>query len=130
MASIKDFSGLLWLVSGSIVVSVSSGIGLVSAFANDFVLTYICLMSIILSYKVMQKGIHGDMSEFSFSNSVGNIRLLDTFSLVGGSIIMVMSFLMLTESIVLLQVIKSVSAAVMMGAGYILTHWAVNNTLV
>lgn len=115
------------------MIAVSSGIGLIAAFEGRLIATYFCLVGFLVGYRVVQLGVHAEesmVSYFSGVNLSGQLNPLDYISLVGGSIIMASSFSLLAEGIVLLDVLKSFSAAIMMGTGYMVSHWAINNTLV
>lgn len=129
----EDLGNFLWFSAGSLMIALSSGIGLIAAFEGMLVSTYICLIGFIVGYRVVQLGLQSDRSPFSYfrnSNFSGRLSSLDYLSLVGGSIIMAASFSLLAEGIVLLDVLKSFSAAVMMGSGYMVVHWSINKTLV
>lgn len=123
---------IFWFSLGSIMIAFSSGVGLIAAFESRLLLVYVCLIVFLLGYRVFQTGLHsehGVVNSFR-SDLSGKLNALDYLSLAGGSLLIAFSFTLLTRGIVLLDVSKSFLAAVLMGSGYILAHWAMNNTLV
>jgi hypothetical protein len=123
---------VFWFSLGSIMIAFSSGIGLIAAFESKLLLVYVCLIFFLFGYRVFQAGLHsehGILGSFR-SDFLAHLDALDYLSLVGGSLVIAFSFTLLTDGMVLLDVSKSFSAAVLMGSGYILAHWAINNTLV
>jgi hypothetical protein len=123
-----------WLLAGSALISVSSGIGLVRSFNGDFVSVYFCLLGFISGYKIAQIGIYnGRKSGNIFTEYFRRIKTygkIDALSLFGGSIFMTIGYVVLTRGIIEASVVDTVVSAIVMGAGYILVHWAINNTLV
>lgn len=123
-----------WLVLGSSLIAVSSGIGIIRGFKGEYISVYLCLMGFIAGYKMAQIGIYnGRKSGDIFTEYLRRIKSYgksDILSFIGGSIFMTMGYVMLTQGIIQASIADTASSAVIMGAGYMLVHWAINNTLV
>ncbi|QKQ98412.1 hypothetical protein GKQ38_02715 [Candidatus Nanohaloarchaea archaeon] len=130
----KDFYKLYWMLIGSGLIVVSSGYGLVSGFNGGFFQVYISLVGFVSGYKIAQIGLHnGRASKNIFKEyffRIKNYSRIDLVSFAGGSALMALGFLTLTESILQMNPLLAATSAVSMGAGYMIGHWAVNNTLV
>lgn len=133
-AGLSNIYQFAWLVLGSSLISVTAGIGVIRGFKGEFVSVYLCLMGFIAGYKMAQIGIYnGKESGDIFTEYLRRIRTYgktDILSFFGGSIFMTMGYIMLTQGIIRASIFDTASSAVIMGAGYILVHWAINNTLV
>jgi len=123
-----------WLGLSSAMIAVFSGFGLVRAFNEDIFAVGVCLSVFILSYKMSQIGLHnGNNSHSIIWNKrewFNSLSKIDMIYLTGGTFLMSGGFIILTRSIVQEAIFLSASAAVLMGSGYILAHWVINNTLV
>jgi hypothetical protein len=133
-AGLNDVNEFSWLVLGSIIIALSSGIGLVSSFAGRYLVVYISLLGFLLGYRICQIGVYNGKgaSSIIFKEGKGVLKTgnIDRLGLLSGSLLISMGFVLLTGAIQTASLIQAANAAVIMGAGYMVTHWIVNNTLV
>ncbi|MFB6147380.1 MAG: hypothetical protein ABEJ66_00700 [Candidatus Nanohaloarchaea archaeon] len=129
-----DFFRVLFFAAASLLIAVSAGAGVNYAFQSYLPGVFASLWVFVLGYKMAKLPIHADrISPASVRNYVESGRDLskiDALSLVGGGAILSLSFVILAKSILQLSALLGANAAVLMGAGYVLMHWALNNTLV
>lgn len=130
----ENLSRIYLMIIGSGLITVSSGYGLVSAFKGNFLQAYISLIGFFSGYKVAQIGLHNgrdSMKVFkSYITKIESYSRLDLISFMGGSILITLGFIALTQSIIEVNILLAATSAVSMGSGYIIGHWAINNTLV
>jgi hypothetical protein len=130
----KDIFKYLYLAIGSLLIALSSGYGLVAGFHDDFSSVYLGLIGFVSGYKVAQIGIHNGRESsnifLEYYNRMKSYSRIDSLSFIGGSLMMALGFLTLSQAIVTIKISMAAAAAVSMGAGYMVCHWAINNTLV
>lgn len=128
------FLRVLFFAAASILIAVSAGAGVNYAFQSYLPGVFASLWVFVLGYKIAKLPIHADKISFpairSYVESSRQLSKIDALSLIGGGAILSLSFVILAKSILELSVLLGANAAVLLGAGYILMHWALNNTLV
>ena len=116
------------------MIAVSSGYGLVAGFQENFTTVYLALLVFISGYKIAQIGVHnGRKSSNIFKEYIRRVKSYsktDGVSFIGGSLMMALSYVLLSQAILELSILMAAASAVSMGAGYMIVHWAINNTLV
>jgi len=130
----KDVFKIFYMLIGSVLIAISSGYGLVAGFQENFFTVYMALLVFVSGYKISQIGLHnGRESGNIFKEYFRRIRSYnktDGISFIGGSAMMALSYVLLSQAILELSVLLAAASAVSMGAGYMVVHWAINNTLV
>lgn len=130
----RDFYRFHLMILGSGLVVLGSGFGLVAAFKGDILTVYLSLIGFVTGYKVAQIGLHnGRESKSIFKDLIlraVDYSRLDKLSVLAGSVLMTLGFVTLAKSITQFEASMAAAAAVTMGSGYMVEHWAINNTLV
>lgn len=124
-------SGGLFAV-GSVMIAIASGAGLVAAYRFDVVAVYLYLAVFLVGYKLAQLGLNDPHALASLNphSRLLQMRWADRISILGGSGFMGLGFVLLTQGIAGQQFLFSLASAIIMGSGYVLAHWGMNNTLV
>jgi hypothetical protein len=125
----SEFAFLL----GSLIIAASSGVGMTYAFRSNFLITYLSFVCFIFGYKLAQMGYHnGKKTVLIFIQDIEKINEHKTnlVSFLGGSIFISLGFILLGRSVTQLSVLLGLTSGMVIGGGYILSHWAVNNRLV
>lgn len=134
MASASGLLSAILFGFGSILIGISSGIGLVAAFESNVWGVYAGLAVFLLGYKMAQAGARephpGTLSFATIHRWATETRSTDALSILGGGGFMGVGFLLVSRSITSQDPLIGISAAIILGAGYILAHWGINNTLV
>lgn len=123
-----------WLTAISLSIAFFSGVGLVKAYNASLLGVLICLVGFVATYKtaqeVFQEGAGFRQLIERFIGLENSLSMVDALSLAGGGLVMSAGFIVLTKSIVAGSALLGSISGVLIGAGYILLHWVINNTLV
>jgi hypothetical protein len=133
LESRHGFAHLLMFLVGSAVIAVSAGVGMTYAFRSNYLMVYICFVTLILGYKTAQMGYHnGWETHKAFLEDAGKLKnqKIDIVSFLGGSVFISLGFVLLGKAVVQLSILTGLGAGAVIGGGYILSHWAINNRLV
>jgi hypothetical protein len=127
------FSQGLVFAAGSAIIALSAGVGMSYAFRYDYAVVYLSFVGFILGYRVAQIGYHnGKESYLVFLKDVWRLKdhKINVISFLGGSLFASLGFILLGKAVSAMSLTLGLSAGAVIGGGYILSHWAVNNRLV
>lgn len=125
-------SKLVFLI-GSVIIAISSGTGMTYAFKSDYMVVYLSFVTFIIGYKMAQTGYHNGKDSFLiFLNDIERLKnqKINIISFLGGSLFISLGFVLLGKAVFQMSLILGLSSGAVIGGGYILSHWAVNNRLV
>lgn len=130
---LESFSSLGLFILGSVLIAVSAGVGMTSAFNSRPLIVYPSFVVFILGYKIAQTGYHNGIESYRiFLTDLGQLKNHKTslISFLGGSLFISLGFVLLGMAVTQLSIVLGLSSGAVIGGGYILSHWAVNNRLV
>lgn len=134
LADIADsFSSLGLFAAGSALIAVSSGTGMTAAFASEPLKVYLSFVGFVMGYKIAQTGYHNGIKSYRiFLEDVEKLKNYKTsfVSFLWGSLFISLGFVLLGKAVVEMSAMLGLTAGAVIGGGYILSHWAVNNRLV
>ncbi|MFB6167100.1 MAG: hypothetical protein ABEJ62_02460 [Candidatus Nanohaloarchaea archaeon] len=121
------------LILGAIVLSAGLATAAISAYRENFPGVFLGFLVFVVGYKVSQYGVR--ISENSgirdtVSDMVEGARFIDLLMAVTGIGSIAYGFTTLFQSLQNASLLQAFLASTLMFAGYVLTHYAVNRTLV
>lgn len=125
----EDKKSLIGFLLGSLLISFSSGFGLVKSYSGDLIMTALSLSLFIIGFRICQEEVSDDTK--TLSDLILNLPELEEGVLfVIGALLMSQGFVYLTTSIIEVSVLYSVIGGLLIFGGYLPTHYSINNTWV
>lgn len=129
----QKFYRYAFFLAGSVVIAISSGVGMTYVFKSNFALVYLSFIGIISGYKIAQIGYYN--GKRSFKVVINDFRQLKNqkqslVSFFGGSIFVSLGFILLGKAVIQTSIMIGLGSGAIIGVGYMLSHWAINNRLV
>lgn len=130
---LDSLSSKIVFLAGSLIISISSGAGMTYAFNSNYLVVYVSFVGFIIGYKIAQIGYHNGKESFMiFLSDLSRLKnqKVNLLSFLGGSLFTSLGFVLLGKAVFQMSITLGVSSGAVIGGGYILAHWSVNNRLV